>query len=433
VRTRELAEDKAVPAQEAPARAVLTPLPSRADAATVLQLQRTIGNAAVGRALARQEAATAPEQGMGLGPAILAGTYDNAVYKADLTGFDDAQLDAELQRQGERIGVDTTLRPGTAIEPAGGASGGDSGGKPVEAHPPWVERFQDHLSSPAAQQAIAGKPKTTEWSEEDQVAQRLLRIFLTRWTEQAQGFVAPSVAELYENVGAFESNRATNDYGVGVSGAKDWCAQASSTALAEAMLKSGLRFNRPPPNRMKKRRYGVTRMTEVALQAELYNQWVQTTGRKLGGVMGAEGARGATLLPGDILSFFHKKHGPDSTGHVVTVVRALQHPTVQVASGNAAGEAVRMEEIVVSDPPPGFSSQDKRRPPGDKDVWIFSLVRASWLNAFVLYVNSGNQVPEDMLDQFGLEHCDRLDDMYDASGKPKPEPGAAEADPYAGL
>jgi hypothetical protein len=113
-------------------------------------------------------------------------------------------------------------------------------------------------------------------------------------------------------------------------------------------------------------------------------------------------------------------------------VRSLEQPKVQVASGNAAGEAVRMEEVQVSEPPPGFSSQDKRRPPGDKDIWIFSLVRASWLNAFVMWINAGSPIPEDTLTTFGLERCTRLDEAYDSSGRPLPDQAAAE-DPYADL
>ena len=198
------------------------------------------------------------------------------------------------------------------------------------------------------------------------------------------------------------------------------------------MLKSGLRFNKPPIGMsFKKPRYGVNRQTEINHQAGLYNDWVQGTGKKLGGVMGADGARGQYLLPGDILSFFSAKHGPKATGHVVTVVRSLDQPTIQVASGNAAGQAVRMEELQVAEPPPGFSSQSKLRPPGDKDAWIFSLVRASWLNAFVMWINSGSQIPQEMYAQFGLERCTPLDEMYGADGLPAPAKPAAEADPYA--
>lgn len=414
---------EAVPA---PARPVTLPR----GVSAVLALQRSAGNAAVSRMLARNEwfedwGGTATQSD--LGPKILAGDYDGARYKADGTGFEDAALDAELQKHGTRIGVDTTAPPGTPSQASGGAKGGDSGGKPVDAHPPWVEVFQDHLSSAAAQQPIPGKPKTTAWSEEDKVAQRLLRILLTRWTENAQGFVAPSVAELYEHAGAYESNEATNEYGVGVSGAKDWCAQASSSALAEAMLKAGLRFAKPPDDRMKRPRYGINRQTEINLQAQAYNEWANTVGRKLGGTLGTEGARGATLLPGDILSFYSAKHGPQSTGHVVTVVRALEHPKVQVASGNAAGEAVRVEEIIVADPPPGFGSQSKQRPTGDKDVWIFSLVRASWLNALVLWINSGQPLPEEMFGFFGVERCTPLDELWPSAEKP------AGGDFYADL
>jgi hypothetical protein len=428
-------------AEEAVAEQVSVPRPAPAvglgrNVQAILALQRSAGNAAVARMLARQDdfwedwdsggggTATAD-----LGADILAGSYDAATYKADGTGFEDASLDAELQKHGQRIGVDTTLPPGADASSVHKPVGGDSGGKPVEAHPPWVEVFQDYLSSPAAQQAIPGKAKTTAWSDEDKVAQRLLRIFLTRWTEGAQGFVPPSVAELYEHAGAYESNEATNEYGVGVKDAANWCAQASSGALAEAMLKAGLRFNKPPPGMsFKKPRYGINRQTEINHQGALYNEWVQGAGKKLGGVLGAEGARGAYLLPGDILSFYSAKHGPTSNGHVVTVVRSLDQPTVQVASGNAAGESVRMEEVVVGEPPPGFGSQSKLRPPGDKDIWIFSLVRASWLNALVMWINGGTPVPPDTLILLGVERCTPLDEMYDSNGQPA---AAKPEDPYA--
>jgi hypothetical protein len=371
-----------------------------------------------------------PAPAADLGAKILAGDYDAATYKADGTGFEDPGLDAELQKHGQRIGVDTTLPPGTAVESNNQPQGGDSGGKPVESQPPWVEVFQDHLSSPAAQKPIPGKAKTTQWSDEDKVAQRLLRIFLTRWTENAQGFVPPAVAELYEHAGAYEANEATNEYGVGVKDAPNWCAQASSGALAEAMLKSGLRFNKPPkPFTMKRPHYGANRQQEINHQGGLYNEWVNTTGKQLGGVLGADGARGAYLLPGDILSFYHHNHGPTSNGHVVTVVRSLEQPgKVQIASGNAAGESVRMEEVSIGNPPPGFNPQSKARPPGDKEIWIFALVRVSWLNALVMWVNAGTAVPDDMLTTFGLERCTPLDELYGADGLPAP---AAAEDPYA--
>ncbi|HEX6021018.1 MAG TPA: hypothetical protein VFZ00_03410 [Solirubrobacter sp.] len=423
--------ETAAPAPQAPAAAPA--LPRNVD--VILALQRSAGNAAVTRMLARQDDDFWEDWGGGtataadLGPDILAGKYDAATYKADGTGFEDAALDAELQKHGQRIGIDTTLPPGSAAESGHAPKGGDSGGKPVTGQPPWVEVFQDYLSSAGAQKAIPGKPKTTTWAEEDKVAQRLLRIFLTRWTENAQGYVPPAAAELIEHAGAYEANEATNEYGVGVKDAANWCAQASSTALAEAMLKAGLRFNRLPKGMSFKRpRYGVDRQTEINHQAGLYNDWVQAEGRKLGGVLGADGARGTYLLPGDILSFYSAKHGPTSNGHVVTVVRSLDQPTVQVASGNAAGQAVRMEEIVVADPPPGFGSQSKARPKGDKEVWIFSLVRASWLNALVMWVNADGPVPEELFGTLGVERCTPLDEMYGPDGRPAPE---KPEDPYA--
>jgi hypothetical protein len=87
-----------------------------------------------------------------------------------------------------------------------------------------------------------------------------------------------------------------------------------------------------------------------------------------------------------------------------------------------------MEEVTVGNPPPGFGPASKLRPPGDKDIWIFSLVRASWLNALVMWINAGTQIPPDMLTQFGVERCQPLDEMYGSDGLPAP---AKPEDPYA--
>ena len=60
------------------------------------------------------------------------------------------------------------------------------------------------------------------------------------------------------------------------------------------------------------------------------------------------------------------------------------------------------------------------------------LARArSWLNALVMWINGGAQIPEEMFGTFGVERCTPLDEMYGADGLPAPAKPAAEDDPYA--
>jgi hypothetical protein len=358
--------------------------------------------------LAREES-----EGGGTSARVLAGEYDGAGYKADGTGFADAALDALLQEIGGAVGVDTTLPPGGA----GGAAadeqpkGGDTAGRRVSSQPPWVGAFQAHLSR-----------KGATWSQQDRTAQRLLRIYLNRWTE-ANGGVMPAVAELYEAVGAHESHAATGQFGVAQKDAPPWCAQASSSAVAEAMLKAGLRFKKPPiPNAMKRgpeKGYGRSRQTEINLQAGAFQDWMNTTGRKKGLQLSTEGARGESLAAGDILDLHAGSHPKGHTGHVATVVSALQAPKIQIVSGNAAGESVRVEEVTRGDPPKHHGAFSDERPPQPDEIWIFGLRRASVLNWFSLLVSVSGELGEaqaaelaSAMDEYGLERCTPLDQMY---------------------
>jgi hypothetical protein len=383
---------------------------ARADA--VLRLQHTHGNAAVQRAvatLAREESG-----GGDASAKVLAGEYDGAPYKVDGTGFADAALDALLQESGGYVGVDTTQPPGAA---AGGTAeekpkSGDTAGRRVSSQPPWVGAFQAHLSR-----------KGAKWSQQDQVAQRLLRIYLNRWTEANAGVVMPAVAELYEAVGAHESHAATGQFGVAQKDAPPWCAQASSSAVAEAMLKAGLRFKKPPVANVMKRGpekgYGRSRQTEINLQAGAFQDWMNTTGRKKGLQLSTEAARGEALNAGDILDLHSGSHPKGHTGHVATVVNALQAPKIQIVSGNAAGESVRVEEVTRGDPPKHHAAGSDERPPQPDEIWIFGLRRASVLNWFSLLVSVSGEMGEaqaaelaSAMDEYGLERCTPLDQMY---------------------
>ena len=53
-------------------------------------------------------------------------------------------------------------------------------------------------------------------------------------------------------------------------------------------------------------------------------------------------------------------------------------------------------------------------------------MRASWLNAFVLWINSGSEIPPDMYATFGVERCTPLDELY-----PSSQPSQASANPAA--
>lgn len=394
---------------------VLGRLDPTARANAVLGLQRTQGNVAVQRAvamLAREESA----DGGGMSAKVLAGEYDGAAYKPDGTGFADAALDALLQETGGYVGADTTLPPAAA----GGETteekpkSGDTAGRRVSSQPPWVGAFQAHLSR-----------KGANWSQQDQTAQRLLRIYLNRWTEANAGLVMPSVAELYEAVGAHESHAATGQFGVAQKDAPPWCAQASSSAVAEAMLKAGLRFTKPPiPNAMKRgpeKGYGRSRQTEINLQAGAFQDWMNTTGRKKGLQLSTEAARGEALNAGDIIDLHSGSHPKGHTGHVATVVNALQAPKIQIVSGNAAGESVRVEEVTRGDPPKHHAAVSDERPPQPDEIWIFGLRRASVLNWFSLLVSVSGELGEaqaaelaSAMDEYGLERCTPLDQMYAA-------------------
>ena len=78
---------------------------------------------------------------------------------------------------------------------------------------------------------------------------------------------------------------------------------------------------------------------------------MNTTGRKKGLQLSTEAARGEALNAGDILDLHSGSHPKGHTGHVATVVNALQAPKIQIVSGNAAGESVRVEEVTRGDPP----------------------------------------------------------------------------------
>ena len=242
---------------------------------------------------------------------------------------------------------------------------------------------------PGGAAADQGKQKTTKWSDEDKVAQRLLRIFLTRWTENAQGFVAAVRRRALRERGRARVQRGHERVRRRRQDAAAWCAQASAARWPKRCSRPACASPSRRQQRMKGAKYGIDRQTEINYQAQMYNDWVNTTGAKLGGEARRR-RRARRLLDARrhplLLQRQARAHQQRPRRHRRRLAQAAHGPG---RLGNAAGKAVRMEEVQVAQPPAGFHPYSKERPPGAKDIWIFSLVRASWLNAFVLWINSG--------------------------------------------
>jgi hypothetical protein len=387
---------------------------ARMSAAQIVSLQRTAGNAAVSRMLARDPdpAAPAPAAGDGgVAQKLLSGAFDDTGdYKPDGTGFASGELDGLLKQTGSGWGggIDTTAPPTGQSVDGSKPSGGDSAGKSVGEHPPWVAAFQNKLIGVLGQ-----------WSQDDKVAQRLMQVFLRAWTRAKQGGMAANVAVFYQYAGAHEENAASQ--GLGTAGAKgveqsNWCQQASTYAICEALLRNGLRF-KSPPGQEGKERLGTSRINEVGKQAGKYEAWLKGGGGSRT-AWGGDKCWASAISPGDVFSFYSAAHGPTSTGHVVTAVTGAnpgEETTLTVVSGNAGGEAVRVEEIQRVQPPPGLFSGSAKRPSGSKQVYIWSLQRASVLNAVIGIANSNQQFSDADIQAAGLERCKPLDEIWPAS------------------
>ena len=175
-----------------------------------------------------------------------------------------------------------------------------------------------------------------------------------------------NVAVFYQYAGAHEENAASQ--GLGTAGAKgveqsNWCQQASSYAICEALLRNGLRF-KSAPGRRARRSSARSRINEVAMQAGKYEAWLKGGGGTRT-AWGGDTCWASALSPGDVFSFYSAAHGPTATGHVVTVVTGAgpgEETAITVVSGNAGGEAARVEEVQRVQPPQGLFSGSAKRP-----------------------------------------------------------------------
>lgn len=266
--------------------------------------------------------------------ALLAGGFaDRGTYRETGDGFVDADLDDLLATYGTFWGVDVraTPRPDDATVTAPGA--GDSAGKGVATHPPWVKALENK---------IIGRGK---WDDDDRATQRLIEAYLRRYARDVGGELPPGAEQLFHQVGASETNGQAGSLG-GQKGASNWCAPASHIALLVGMYNRGIRFKTETHSN----RYGV----ELQKQIARYAAWTKRAGHVVSGAA----AHTATLEPGDIISVVNGGASGPLSGHVATVVKHDGDRIVYV-SGNAAGVvafdgAVRIEEVKREQPPAGY-------------------------------------------------------------------------------
>jgi hypothetical protein len=266
---------------------------------------------------------------------IAGGFADRGAYKSTGDGFDDAELDELLAAYGSFWGVDVRALATPDDTSATTPGAGDSAGKGVSAHPPWVKALTNK---------IMGRAK---WDEDDRATQRLIEAFLRRFARDAGGGGLPPGAEqLFHMIGSGETNGEANAL-QGFKGGSNWCAPASHVGLILGMYNRGIRFKTDTHST----KYGA----ELQKQIGKYAEWTKQPGHVVSGAA----AHTAQLAPGDIISVVNGgKSGPLS-GHVATVVEHVGEKIVYV-SGNAAGVVafeggVRIEEVQREQPPAGYS------------------------------------------------------------------------------
>lgn len=269
---------------------------------------------------------------------LLAGGFaDRGEYRASGDGFADAALDQLLAAYGDFWGIDVRA-PAKPDDPQNKPGGGDSAGKGVHLHPPWVKAMQN---------AIIGKRQ--KWNDDDRATQKLLEAFLRAWTREINAAVPegmpPGAEQMFHQIGASESNREANTLG-GFRGAGNWCGQASSMALVVGMYNRGIRFKGGTPSS----KFG----PEITRQLARFSTWAKDTDHLVGG----QQAWTAPVEPGDIISVVNGGSQGPLSGHVATVVKE-QGSSIVYVSGNAAGVhafegSVRIEEVTRETPPPDY-------------------------------------------------------------------------------
>jgi peptidoglycan hydrolase-like protein with peptidoglycan-binding domain len=268
--------------------------------------------------------------------ALLAGGFaDLGAYRTTGDGFDNAELDGLLADYGAFWGVDVRAVPDPAAANAPAPVIGDSPGKGVSSHPPWIKALQNK---------IIGRKK---WDADDRATQKLIEAFLRQFALDVSA-LPPGAEQLFHQIGASETNGEAGALG-GSRGGNNWCAQASHAALLIGMYNRGIRF--------KTDKHLPDFHAEMRKQLTAYAAWTKIGGNVIGGKL----AHVVQLEPGDIISVVNGGRKGPLSGHVATVVEHTGDDIVYV-SGNAAGVvdlegAVRIEQV-------------KRKPPPDSYNWL---------------------------------------------------------------
>lgn len=264
---------------------------------------------------------------------LLSGGFaDLGAYNAAGDGFIDGELDSLLADYGAFWGVDVRALATPDAADVSKPGAGDSAGKGVAVHPPWVKALQNK---------IIGRGK---WDDDDRATQKLLEAFLRRFARDHAG-LPPGAEQLFHQIGESETNGEAKSLG-GFKDASNWCAQASKFALLLGMYNRGIRF--------KTSAHSADYGAEITKQVAAFTAWTHQAGHTISG----NAAFTAQLEPGDIISVVNGGATGPLSGHVATVVEHTGDDVTYV-SGNAAGVqafegAVRIEQVKREQPPAGY-------------------------------------------------------------------------------
>jgi hypothetical protein len=333
-----------------------------------MHMQRTVGNAAVGRMLQRETETPAAEAEESTGsPPDYSDIYDKI------------EADAPIEKEYEAKGQELLEKLKDAAKATG--SGGDSGGKDSPDYPEWFNHLQQRLVI------------STGWTEDHEAAQKLLyKYAVWKETDNADGKLNPALENFFRYIGRSAANReanakykedgqATSNAGeLGAGAGYAWCANATSSMFIEALKEKGLRikggFNQDWFNKYKH---------QVSYPASTTDE----------------------LKPGDQISFSGKS--TPVSGHVATVIEA-DGDTIKIVSGNAGGTkggSIRIEQVVREAPPSSYKPMDAinggasykgpKQPSEEGVVWVFSIVKLSKMDLSQIDVND-----DALLEQNGL-------------------------------
>jgi hypothetical protein len=233
-------------------------------------------------------------------------------------------------------------------QPSGHTSAGN-----LKDYPAWFYELQQLLI------------KSTQWTEEHEKAQHLLRDYaMYRAKRSGNGQVPENVAQFFDYIGRGTKNsKATEKYAEehgdtknsadlgGGQGTPNWCAAASSGAVKKALESKGLKVKGN------------------------YEKWANKQ------VMAY---KGQALQPGDILTLVGK--ATPISGHVATVVEASEN-SITMVSGNASSHsATVLEQVTVEAAPSDYNYWDNITKKSSKEdgvtnpsrpgvIWIINITR----------------------------------------------------------